>query len=507
MRIIKPQDGFQTKALSSRADIAIMGGAAGCGKTFVLLLDALRKVDVKNYGASIFRRTSPQIRNAGGLIDTSRDIYQGIGGKLAEQSMKWTFPSNATISFDHLQYDKDCHNHQGAQYGFIGFDELTHFSEYQFWYMLSRNRSNYVLPTVRATCNPDPTSFVKNIIEWWIDEATGFPIPERSGVIRYFIKLNDNLVWGESKEAVYDQIKDVDAFKNVEAEAKKVGNDWRTLIKSFTFIPGSIYENSELMKNNPEYLANLLSLNETEQNQLLRGNWKYTVDGLNICKWEFIDCIFDNYPQISPDRFITCDAAGYGRDLCVIFVWRGWEVVEISVISKTSPHEITTEIEHLRRKYGIMRLRCLVDQDGVGGGTVKQGGYLGFHGGGAALFNLSNRGKENYVNLKAQCVYKCAEENINVGNIKIQVNNQNCKVDGMWSHMIKIGGKLRDIRDLIKEDLRAWRRSPRDDMQRLAINSKDEQKIILSGRSPDFGDNILMRKYFDIRLIGGGLSY
>jgi hypothetical protein len=47
----------------------------------------------------------------------------------------------------------------------IGFDELTHFSESQFFYMLSRNRSMCgVRPYVRATTNPDADSWVATFI-------------------------------------------------------------------------------------------------------------------------------------------------------------------------------------------------------------------------------------------------------------------------------------------------------------------------------------------------------
>lgn len=68
---------------------------------------------------------------------------------------------------------------------FIGFDELTHFSEAQFWYMLSRNRSmSGVRPYVRATTNPDADSWVAKLIDWWIDDVSGYPIPERGGVVR-----------------------------------------------------------------------------------------------------------------------------------------------------------------------------------------------------------------------------------------------------------------------------------------------------------------------------------
>ena len=73
---------------------------------------------------------------------------------------------------------------QGAQVP--GFDELTHSTKSQFFYMMSRNRSMCgVRPYIRATCNPDADSWVAEFISWWIDQETGLPIPERAGKVRY----------------------------------------------------------------------------------------------------------------------------------------------------------------------------------------------------------------------------------------------------------------------------------------------------------------------------------
>ena len=84
----------------------------------------------------------------------------------------------------------------------IGFDELTHFSRSQFLYMLSRNRSTCgVRPYMRATTNPDADSWVADFIAWWIDQDTGLAIPERSGVVRYFTTISDEVIWGDSRGA------------------------------------------------------------------------------------------------------------------------------------------------------------------------------------------------------------------------------------------------------------------------------------------------------------------
>ncbi len=159
-RLLRPQPGPQEDFLSSSADIVIYGGAAGGGKTYGLLLECIRNVDVEEFGAVVFRRVSTQITSQGGLWDTSKQIYPLTGALPTTQPRHlWRWKSGARVTFAHLQNDQDVQSWQGSQIPLICWDELTHFTEYQFFYMLSRNRSaSGVAPYMRATCNPDATS-------------------------------------------------------------------------------------------------------------------------------------------------------------------------------------------------------------------------------------------------------------------------------------------------------------------------------------------------------------
>lgn len=489
IKAIRPQKGFQELFLSSSADIVIGGAGAGVGKTFASLIEAIRHKDNPEFGAVFFRRTYSQITNAGALWDESKKLYPLMSGTANETSLKWVFPSGSTIRFSHLQHEKDIHSHQGAQYPLIIFDELTHFTESMFFYLLSRNRSTCgVNPYIRATCNPDPDSFVARLIEWWIDQETGLPIPERAGVLRYFIRDKENMVWGDSKQEVRDKVPYI--FEQFDSDINP--ND---LIKSITFIPGSIYDNKELLKVNPQYLSNLLAQDDTVRAQLLEGNWKIRTDNLSLFDYAAVNDIFSNHIGDQKGRYITCDAARFGRDLCVIMTWQGWEVLSIRVLKQSDVHEIIKNIEDDRKRFGVQKSYVLVDQDGVGAGTVKMGGYIGFSGGDNPKKVAGM--KENYKNLKTQCFYYLADEKVNTGNIKVHVNNESCIVDGVRSSKVKMGAKIVDIADLIKADLRAIKRSNPDMEGKRQINSKEEQKTIL-GRSPDFGDCIMMRAYFDL---------
>lgn len=140
------------------------------------------------------------------------------------------------------------------------FDELTHFTEKQFFYMLSRNRSTCgVKPYIRATCNPDCDSWVRKFIDWWIG-PDGHAIKERSGVVRWFIRQGETIVWGDSRDELVKKYAPADRPELVQP-------------KSVTFIPSSIEDNKILMEKDPGYMANLMALSRVDRMRLLGGNW------------------------------------------------------------------------------------------------------------------------------------------------------------------------------------------------------------------------------------------
>jgi predicted phage terminase large subunit-like protein len=271
-----PQPGPQETFLSSTADVVIYGGAAGSGKTWALLRQPLDHIENSEFSGVIFRRTSPQIRNPGGLWDESVTLYSPLNAEPKQTVLEWAFPSGAKLKFAHLQYDLDVHDWQGAQVPFIGFDQLEHFSASQFWYMFSRNRSTCgVHPYIRATVNPDADSWVAELIAWWIDQETGFPIESRSGVVRWFIRRNNELVWADSKEELTCDSPDEEP-------------------KSLTFIPAKLSDNQILMQKDPGYLANLRALSFVDRERLLGGNWKIVATAgkiFNRAWFEIVDAV------------------------------------------------------------------------------------------------------------------------------------------------------------------------------------------------------------------------
>jgi predicted phage terminase large subunit-like protein len=246
LKEIRPQPGPQLSFLSSAADIVIYGGSAGGGKSWSLLLEVLRGVHNPAFNTVLFRRSFPMIRNPGGLWDASCQIFPLVGAYPKETKLTWEFPSGAVCVMRHLKLESNVYDWQGSEIVYIGFDELTHFTESQFWYMLSRNRSTCgISPFVRATCNPDSDSWVRGLIDWWIG-PDGLAIPERSGTTRHFIRRDGEIVWLDEPDSES---------------------------KSLCFISASIYDNKALLEKDPGYLNNLKSLPLVERERLLGGNW------------------------------------------------------------------------------------------------------------------------------------------------------------------------------------------------------------------------------------------
>lgn len=260
---IRPQP-KQEQFLASEADIVIFGGAAGGGKSYALMIEPLRHIiEMPGFYAVLFRRTTTDITNPGGPWDASFGIYPLTGAKPRQAPiLDWQWPRGGRLKMAHLEKETSVYGWQGSEVPLIMFDELTHFSMAQFFYMLSRNRTKCgVRPYIRATCNPDADSWVASILAWWIDDD-GYAIPERSGVIRWFVRLDDRIMWADSKREAIELYGD---------PALPDDHDDQVEPMSFTFILSMLSDNT---KGDPDYRRKLKAMDRVNKERLLGGNWK-----------------------------------------------------------------------------------------------------------------------------------------------------------------------------------------------------------------------------------------
>ncbi len=260
---VASQEGPQSLFASSRADITFYGGGRGSGKTSEALKRHIPYLGDPRYSAIIFRRTSPEL-NGGpdALFPAAMQHYMRFGARPRFDNLSFRFPSGAFIRCSHLQHEKDAYAHQGQSYAGITFEELTHFTAQQFWFLVSSLRSlSGVNPFLDATMNPVPKSdpvggWVREMIDWWIG-PDGYALRERSGVIRWFARVDDVLAWADSREEL------LAAHPGCQPS-------------SFTFIAANLDDNPILRDGDPSYDARLQSMQRVERERMRKGNWDVT---------------------------------------------------------------------------------------------------------------------------------------------------------------------------------------------------------------------------------------
>ncbi|MCQ2439766.1 MAG: terminase family protein [Oscillospiraceae bacterium] len=215
----------------------LFGGAAGGGKSDALVIEALRQVEVPHYKGLILRKTYPQLLE---LIDKSRNYYPQVypTARYNASEHAWTFPSGARIIFGSMQYASDRTKYQGQAYDFVAFDELTHFTYEEYSYLFSRNRPNGpgTRVYIRATANPG------GVGHGWVKERFITAAPAMT-------PITETVEW-------------------TSPDGRK-----ETAKQTRIFVPSSVWDNSALMANDPQYIQRLASMPEAERKALLYGDW------------------------------------------------------------------------------------------------------------------------------------------------------------------------------------------------------------------------------------------
>jgi len=197
-----PNVGPQERFLRSNATEVLYGGQAGGGKSAGLLAAAVRHVDLPDYRAIIFRRTEKELRKSGGLLERAWEMYQGLGTRPTNGGLTWIWPSGARVDLAGMEHEKDRHKYKGTEFAFIGFDELTDFTELQYTFMLSRLRNTAGIPgRVRAASNPGSSGHAWVLRRWgsWLypEGHPDFTGSRAEPGQRLFYRLDEHDRYGE----------------------------------------------------------------------------------------------------------------------------------------------------------------------------------------------------------------------------------------------------------------------------------------------------------------------
>lgn len=244
----RPNPGAQTRAYESDADVIGYGGAAGGGKSDMLLGIGF----TRQWQSTIYRR---HYRDLSRLVTRGNEILNGTALYVAGDKKRWDLPSGSMVALAAVSHENDLIKFQGQPNDFIGIDEAAEFPEKWFRYLTGWLRTTKAgqRTQIGLTFNPPQTPEGEWVIRYfapWIDPD--YPgTPAEPGELRYFIRLHDEDVEVESADQVT-----ID------------GIDYKP--QSRTFIPARIADNPHLTS---DYQSQLNMLFEPLRSQLLFGDF------------------------------------------------------------------------------------------------------------------------------------------------------------------------------------------------------------------------------------------
>jgi hypothetical protein len=191
---------------SSPAKYRLFGGAAGPGKTKALLWEAIYQAHyVDRCDTLLLRRTYPELESSL-LAYFRRDVPRKLYKSYNESKHLVTWPNGSTTRFGYCRNENDVYQYQGAEFLFIGIDELTHFTMKQWQFLTSRNRCPVagIRSKMAGATNPGNIghAWVKAL---WVDHVApaGFDRHELYDARDYdFIRarLDDNPIYAHDAE-------------------------------------------------------------------------------------------------------------------------------------------------------------------------------------------------------------------------------------------------------------------------------------------------------------------
>ena len=259
--------------INAEAFEVLFGGAAGGGKSHGQLIDALLyALKYPKSSQILFRSTFSDLEKS--LIRKSRELYPGRIANYNDSKHTWKLANGSIIDFGYIQYEKDVYQYQSAEYDVIRFDELTHFTEFEYVYMISRCRGANGYPKhIKSSTNPG------GIGHTWVKKR--------------FIDIGE---------------------PNKEHECKLESGKVSTRI----FIPSLVQDNKFLLENDPDYVDRLDNLPDKEREALKYGNWDI-FDGVFFS--EFNRKIHVIEPIPIPEHWNKYISMDYGLDkFAVLFI-------------------------------------------------------------------------------------------------------------------------------------------------------------------------------------------
>lgn len=363
------QRGGQERMLSIDADIKIVGGSRGGSKSFSSLMEVLKDIKNPDFHATILRNEKDDLQS---LVTDSYKLFSQFGTyNKSQNDMTWNFYNGGWLKFSYYAgtFQDFKTRFQGRQYAYVCIDEGTQCPYKKFKYLLTNNRNAaHLRNRFWITCNPDPESWVRKFIDWWVDDD-GYIIPERDGVVRYCFMdgdTPDSIYWGDSREDVYEQCSNIIDSLWKDSYAELGFSKLDMFIKSAVFIRADVSENIKLISTDASYIANLAQQDEEQRMRDLEANWNWKAAGDDMIKMDDLQAIFDNSEQIGDgvDR-ASADIAFTGGDNFVMWHWRGHHCVDL-VVLRLDARTLASVIKAKLAEWGVEECNFTYDLQGIG---------------------------------------------------------------------------------------------------------------------------------------------
>lgn len=254
---------LQHRFMTVEEDEVLFGGAAGGGKSYGQLVDALRyALTYRGSRQLLLRRTLPELE--GTLIRTAESLFPKSLYHYVSSRHCGVFAGGSVLDFGYCDSERDVYRYQSAEYDVIRFDELTHFTETMYLYLLSRLRGALPFPRqMKSTTNPG------GVGHSWVKARFIDPAPADTRI--------------------------------------------ETPFGSRRFLPARVQDNRFLMEGDPRYLMRLQQLPDRERRALLEGDWDLA-EGRFFTRWSRSLHVVDPFPV--PDHWRRYCALDYGLDMC-----------------------------------------------------------------------------------------------------------------------------------------------------------------------------------------------
>ena len=473
--------------------------------TALMLMEGVYDIKNKHYNSVLFRKNKDDFDN---IENESKRWFANLGKyNKSKDDMTWNFRTGAKMSFDHFdmtlkEFDD---KFRGQQIPYIGIDELPQIPFEFIKILMGSNRNTIgIRSRILGTCNPDPLSWLRKFIDWWIanretvypdgqthPEKHGLPIPWRNGVVRYFFITGDSvddIVWGDTPEEVYEQAKDeIDASWNPALE--EFGYNKTTFaVKSAVFIKASIMENKSLLTNDPNYVASILNKSPEERAKEWEGNWDAIALGDDMIQPFHLEKCFNNAAMLGDNiRRASCDIAGDGGDNCVTWLKIGNHIQDLYVC-RVDPYNTVPLIRAKLREWGVLEQNFVYDLQGIG--QIFKGAFPN-----AIPFNnqeaVAKEDKNLYDCLKSQCAYKFAQ----------RTQQAEWSIEPtLLRRMYKSGKATNELQFILQRERKAIRQDMSKADKGWCLIPKDMmKKRSLVGHSPDFIESLVMFEVFDVK--------